>query len=52
MMVTLHRELPNATLLAISLHGDEDHFYDRKLVLRRPEEAGIESAKVAVMGLR
>jgi putative ATP-binding cassette transporter len=43
MMVTLHHELPNSTFLTISLHGEEDHFYDRKLELWRPEEARAEA---------
>lgn len=35
----LHHELPNATLLNISRRGRQNHFYDRRLVLERPQPA-------------
>lgn len=38
-MEMLHHELPNSTLLNISLHNGLFHFYDRKLVLKRHREA-------------
>jgi vitamin B12/bleomycin/antimicrobial peptide transport system ATP-binding/permease protein len=44
MLEMLHRELPNSTLLAISRHSDEDHFYDRKLELRRAAQPGAPTA--------
>jgi putative ATP-binding cassette transporter len=43
MMATLHHELPSSTILAISLHGDEDHFYDRKVELHRPQKEHAET---------
>lgn len=38
-MEMLHHELPNSTLLNISLHNGLFHFYDRRLVLKRHREA-------------
>lgn len=35
----LRHELPNATLLNISRRGRQNHFYDRRLVLERPQPA-------------
>jgi putative ATP-binding cassette transporter len=44
MLDMLRRELPNSTLLAIGRYGDEDHFYDRKLELRRAGQPGTQPA--------
>lgn len=38
MMEMLHHELPNTTLLSISMHNGLFRFYDRKLVLKRRRE--------------
>jgi putative ATP-binding cassette transporter len=49
MMVALHRELPNSTLLVISLHGGEDHFYERSLELWRPAEGRASAGAGAIL---
>jgi putative ATP-binding cassette transporter len=41
MMQMIRRELPNATLMAISFHNDLDHYYTRKLILNRQTEPRI-----------
>lgn len=43
MMEMLHHELPNSTLINISMHNGLFHFYDRKLMFRRGQ-APVEEA--------
>lgn len=52
MMDMLHRELPNATLLAISFHTGHERYYQRKLLLNHLPQEKFLSYSTPIRALR